>query len=60
MTDDSNGESTFEFVEKRIDDVSISGEPGKAGQKNKMFIFSLHPNSTNFAQLAIFLQISPK
>ncbi|XP_034939063.1 protein PRRC1-like isoform X2 [Chelonus insularis] len=26
MTDESNGESTFEFVEKRVDDISISGE----------------------------------
>ncbi|XP_043278472.1 protein PRRC1-like isoform X2 [Venturia canescens] len=30
MTDEFNGESTFEFVEKKIDDVSISGDPGKA------------------------------
>ncbi|XP_074107082.1 protein PRRC1-like isoform X3 [Cotesia typhae] len=29
MTDESNGESTFEFVEKRVDDVSISGETTK-------------------------------
>lgn len=31
MTDESNGESTFEFVEKRVDDISISGETTKTG-----------------------------
>lgn len=31
MTDESIGEGTFEFVEKRVDEVSISGETVKTG-----------------------------
>ena len=31
MTDESNGESTFEFVDKKIDDISISGDSRKTG-----------------------------
>ncbi|XP_033229439.1 protein PRRC1-like [Belonocnema kinseyi] len=29
MTDETNGEGTFEFVEKKVDEISISGETGK-------------------------------
>lgn len=35
MTDDSNGESTFEFVERKTDESSASGEIVKTG-KNKV------------------------
>ncbi|XP_044575352.1 protein PRRC1-like isoform X3 [Cotesia glomerata] len=36
MTDESNGESTFEFVEKRVDDVSISGETTKTDSMSSL------------------------
>lgn len=33
MTDESNGESTFEFVDKKTDESSISEGIGKTGEK---------------------------
>ncbi|XP_053595903.1 protein PRRC1 isoform X1 [Microplitis demolitor] len=36
MTDESNGESTFEFVEKRLDDVSISGDTTKTDSTSSL------------------------
>lgn len=35
MTDESNGESTFEFVEKKVDDIAITGDPAKTGEHEK-------------------------
>lgn len=32
MTDESNGESTFEFVDKRVDDLAISSNKTKTGK----------------------------
>lgn len=32
MADESNGESTFEFVEKRADEISISDDTTKTGK----------------------------
>lgn len=31
MAEESNGESTFEFVEKKTDEMSISGDTLKTG-----------------------------
>lgn len=31
MAEESNGESTFEFVEKKAEDMSITGETTKTG-----------------------------
>lgn len=38
MTDDSNGESTFEFVERRTDESSTSGEIVKTGKNERQNI----------------------
>lgn len=31
MNDESNGESTFEFVDKRVEEITITGELTKNG-----------------------------
>lgn len=36
MTDESNGEGTFEFVDKKVDEISISAEPVKTDSSSSL------------------------